>query len=551
MFATELQKELASFLVTEDKAGSLLIDGPWGCGKTYAINEFFENGAGKSITHFYCSLFGVPDSDSLVLRLAGKLDPKNIRIVNGHYFVESGFRARPYNRAVIVFDDLERKSRNLLFEELFGIIDALVNNGFKVIAVINSEQIGNESDPQSVGAFTQFKERAFDRIVSMKADPGFVMEHLSINAETAKICLDTIDDNLRTVIKAERYLENIRQEMATKNRKDLPDKMGLNSDDLSLCLVCALHFELTPNDKTPVFKSEDLKKIEYQDDVDRFGEDVANHLNVFLQKNQEKARLRWPIKAAVNLVKTGDYEAFFAVYYPPEKEAFYAQPPFDLNPFYYDDQGREKYRMAFLAKLAEFDFSEKYQMRLLGVFLGAFGNSLSTKEVQEIANQVKATVTKDKSPHFFQELFGFEEYNESTARIRNAFESAIAEKEKETLEETVQQLLTVKNWRDLTSFLYKNRQLRDSEKLTICSAFQKRDYLLPDLAKQISPDEWEYCHEIAIFVNPFERHKAAFIELLRNQCRKSGSDILRIRCQAIGKYDFNEKLALPELDAKG
>ena len=137
MLASELNGLLIKFVEEVNPFKTMLVDGKWGCGKTFSINQFIEkNFKAKSI---YLSLFGIKKEEDVVIRLSEYLDSTFIININGEYSIKSTLVEKPFNGLLIVLDDLERKGDGLSFSSIYGIINALRNIGFKVICICNSK----------------------------------------------------------------------------------------------------------------------------------------------------------------------------------------------------------------------------------------------------------------------------------------------------------------------------------------------------------------------------------------------------------------------------
>jgi hypothetical protein len=137
---------------------AVLIDGPWGVGKTHLVNRFLNSKFdGRNQDFVYISLFGLkstkdiddalyarahPFMASKKVRLAGRivktfLKHKGIEL-EGEFKVREFLEAKEF--ALYVFDDLERS--NMSINEVIGYINEFVeHDGCKVLLLANEKEI--------------------------------------------------------------------------------------------------------------------------------------------------------------------------------------------------------------------------------------------------------------------------------------------------------------------------------------------------------------------------------------------------------------------------
>lgn len=212
----------------------ILIDGPWGIGKSYAINEALaENNNACNI-----SMFGMKDAQEIYHEVFYKLvmkDKKNFKesiskamdvasviskkinvakrvielvVKEKELFLNTSKKFTDFH--FIVIDDLERMNESIGLEEVFGIIEELKKcNYIKVILVANSNEILQKE------LFDKYSEKVIDRIYyitecSEKVDwaklnihHGFISEFLGKHQVK----------NLRTLQKAQRLYNDVRLQL--------------------------------------------------------------------------------------------------------------------------------------------------------------------------------------------------------------------------------------------------------------------------------------------------------------------------------------------------
>lgn len=194
---------------------AVLIDGEWGSGKTYFIEEKLleilnDTLSGRSV--FYISLYGLDDFAQIMdeiytvafkdyfdkklgdgkgeklgkgLNLASKILSAGLKYFNiDSKELPSLSDIKQIKDAVIIFDDLERCNINV--NQLFGFINNLVeHNNIKVILVANQAQIGKmeiSRDLPQKYLVSLDSRILLDKVEGNKKDPKFT-ETKSINID--------------------------------------------------------------------------------------------------------------------------------------------------------------------------------------------------------------------------------------------------------------------------------------------------------------------------------------------------------------------------------
>lgn len=174
---------------------AILINGEWGSGKTYYIKKFLDETKNNSVYEKYSktimlSLFGINSIEEIDKNLRmkkiiseysnktkNKLEflSKNINNFIEMLDISSSFKFNidlnnignfiNYNQSLIIFDDLERCSINII--DLIGFINNLVENEeCKVIVIANENEINTNFKPK----FEKYKEKIFSMTLNFKND---------------------------------------------------------------------------------------------------------------------------------------------------------------------------------------------------------------------------------------------------------------------------------------------------------------------------------------------------------------------------------------------
>lgn len=190
----EAEKALEAFLEPKNEAKVFAIKGDWGVGKTHLVKTFLLK-TGEE--YHYGSVFGVSAMDELKMQLWSNFISGQ-RINNGSKFrklfkpvkdnsqnIANLIEAIPkmgeygtgFTPAVIALtsnlivnnslrgkliciDDIERRSKKLLLNELFGFIENLSEEKkCKVILIYNEDKI---DDPDSIRTLKEYREKVID-----------------------------------------------------------------------------------------------------------------------------------------------------------------------------------------------------------------------------------------------------------------------------------------------------------------------------------------------------------------------------------------------------
>ena len=212
----------------------ILFDGPWGIGKTYAIDKALE----EQENVCSISMFGLKNSQQIYHEVlcqfvlknnkAGKIAGAATEVLDGisniwksvssvkevlqsiarekelFLLLSKGFDSLH----IIVIDDLERVSDRINIEEVFGIVEELKKcNNVKIILVANIDEL-QENNKE---IFKKHNEKVIDRIYHITEKPekinwgeigihaGFMQEFLSVHKVK----------NLRTLKKAQRFYDDV------------------------------------------------------------------------------------------------------------------------------------------------------------------------------------------------------------------------------------------------------------------------------------------------------------------------------------------------------
>lgn len=230
----------------------ILIDGRWGIGKTYEIEEYARNN--KKVCKI--SLFGIKNTDQIYHELLiktmnkdgvlGNISSSAIKVANKisglsnkteeikeivdrflterecYFLLTKEFE----NYHIVVFDDLERLSDNINFQEVLGIIEEVKQcNYVKVVIVANVSEIIEDRK----NLLEKYTEKVIDRTYHI-TECSSEIKWLNLNVD-ASFIKGFLNDhnvvNLRTIIKAQNFYDDIRNECDNITDESFLEKVRL------------------------------------------------------------------------------------------------------------------------------------------------------------------------------------------------------------------------------------------------------------------------------------------------------------------------------------
>lgn len=218
-----------------DPGTAVLITGPWGCGKTRFVKDYFkvarrlrtpgeapdDDKPPKFQKALTASFFGAqsqmdllsqfavqrhPKLNSPLARLAGSAVNLGARVADGIFSGGEALKGKEAHGLiewlssmedhVLVFDDLERSSLPLI-ERLATINRYVESMDLKVIVIANEDELAEDED------YSRWKEKVIGKTLRVHADPGDVLVEVagSITDAALKQCILANVDVLSNVLK--------------------------------------------------------------------------------------------------------------------------------------------------------------------------------------------------------------------------------------------------------------------------------------------------------------------------------------------------------------
>lgn len=167
-----LLKELINF--PNSDYNIILLDGPWGSGKTYLLREVLLKTQSEDLRYYYVSLHGLKNIDEINTNLFMKVH-KDIKSIDGiipnviNPFNEETDTLKTLEyllkinklkaNKIIILDDLERYASSD-YDSFLSYLTSLIGAGAKIIVVSNLLDFGTSE----LYLFNQYKEKIFDRV---------------------------------------------------------------------------------------------------------------------------------------------------------------------------------------------------------------------------------------------------------------------------------------------------------------------------------------------------------------------------------------------------
>ena len=534
MIITNLESVLKEFATEKSAFSAVLIDGKYGCGKTHTITDFLKN---NKADYFYISLFGVDSVNTLLSKLADKINSTEIIMADGRLFFDDRLEKDQNNGFIVVFDDLERTSPDINFSSICGIFESLLKFGYKIICIVNSDA----ESIKGTNYYYDFCNKVFDKIVKVTPDYRLLNDVLENNefAPSQSIIGDA-DCNWRIVKKAYKFFKEFELLLTRNKIRDFYDRAKTDKSLLFRSFVIAVKC-VSKENKTKPKLSSDYAKASYEIEVEHYGEDETNNLREVFNNNSENSSLQHLTKLLVISIKECDYSSLLNEYYANGlNDKLLSTEPFNELLFYLDDKGKVEYKKAFLSNIKKFDFSQRAHANIAAAVIGYFVLNLTTDEINLIVSQIVKTITKNELNVLLMQITSDNKVeNDALFRIKNLISEEYDEKNKFERHNRIYKAFKDKDYNYLIDLLYNNNYLDNKEGLSIVADFAKNNFLLPDLSKRINSIEWAYCHEIARYVSRYHDYIKAFIDTLEKQCAESNSRTVIERCNALIKYNFN------------
>lgn len=515
---------------------SILVDGPWGCGKTHAILDFVKNNDCKH-KKYYLSLFGPESIDEINTELYYQVHD-NLKLVkklyNSTLTVSKAikpFTKLPIDKSlecilnlapnkkirdkVIILDDLERTSKNVDYLSLMGYINGLISSGCQIICLTSSDNIPNERNDE----YELFKEKVFDRIILINDSNEEIIRNIFSQRgfENIDEILPLFELNIRTAERVAYLYEDINQYLMVNSRnldECVIDKLSI----LKACVYC-IKLSLGKFDK-PIMNEKDAfaRKWKYKTYSEEFNENIASGLlkfedsKEFINKN-----ILGTVLAVMNFSLNGNTSQLDDLFYKEiePKDIDIMEKPY----FYLSDQGKEKFIIRFKEQInsGSFDYN-KDTFKIIIQILGNSDYKFTKEEVGIIAQKCfEAEPFSSKR----EGMFWYVDQSEKNKTRFKSFEDAVMEivysKQFEWHTKMSGELTKNKRYDSLPEHLELIDRYDDSVKEKLICEFVRNEFYFPDMQGELSKTSWHAAHALARKAKELGKTKE-FIDYARKKC---------------------------------
>lgn len=567
MTTNDIGKIIKKFI--ESKESAIIIDGNWGIGKTFSVNEFLENKKDKDAAFddcvfHYISLFGFQDIDILHKELYRKFHPLRARTAKALSYISLAepIKAcgmilnvnkikeevaenqinRPlrkdYYINVIIFDDLERvAAQKDGFIELMGYFNRLIKEEkIKIICICNS----NEIETEKRDVFNSFKEKIFDRTYTINEENIDVIKKLFdetydlLDSES----ISFFEKNLRLVNKTKIFIDDVFEQLSANKSKE-------NFEKRIVCLICILIVkEVFGSDLSREFKEELQEKAKSENSA---GKSYAE--SMLKEKDDDIISVRSIVGVLQKQQIYSKYDLVSGLYnyfkYCDDSFFSYTEATDNLlgkSIFFYSDEEKKDKLKSLLTEINE-HFGNYNSDQIYGALndICQYGGELLTDDdCNKLAHSIIESKDEEKKKTLLNKLDLTLHMKpcENQRRFVEILDKINQEKE---LEEFVDYFENLdKNNYDETLFNWTKKIRNNKKHLTkeMCDYLKVNDFFISDLSKTISENAWGFCHAICGFIMDVDKtYKDPLIAVLDNQVKKNPDSLcLKERVDALKKY---------------
>lgn len=567
MRVTDLKNILTDFYDGTTIGKAILIDGKWGCGKTYQIKEFIKN---KEKKCFYISLFGLESIDEINTKLFNLIHPgkaifqkgKNLvskaitaipnigGVGNALDYVMTGKSIKPKEIKYIIFDDLERLTDKISYIDLLGYFNNLFLSNVKIICCISLNDF-TDNQKNKKNEFIQFREKVFDYTYTINEADLTIYKTLFSNVSDDIIVhtLDIFKHNLRQAQRTQSFILKINDYMS-KKKVDM-DSFDYDDEDVFIAAATTINIVIYNHDDV-VLKNPEHIKYYY---VDIFGTNVSKGLYQFFGNNNpvfsnyQSQYLRKLVEAFLFIYMFNEFTYFDNLFIKPGEEKIY-----DKEFFFLSENNKEEY----FNFLNDYDFkNEQANEKIYNMFrnIVKYSNYEFNEDFIEKLSQYHFSKNKDNEmvSHLRDSSF-FYDYTEIPEN-RKQYVTEIMDKMKVNIEnyqfeyytKCIQELYDSKSYNLLKDLLYKleNSYLKH---LTsgIINFITENNYFMIDLSKDITENEWSYCHQMSSFIK-YAGKEEKFRNYVISVCQANKDNTLFSRYSALLKYKCDLELTQEDI----
>ena len=542
---TKLDKEFG------DIYNIILINGPWGIGKTFYIKDYLKNEE-----YIYLSLFGINRIEELKAGLYYELDNKvskikgaiesfsgnnlgvsiiSVPIPNIKFDVDKGIKKKLNNKRItIIIDDLERKSDSINIKELLGFIESLSQHENLKIAVIMNE---NEIDEKDKEVYSIFKEKVIKKVYNIDSfsenSITQIVENEGKNVSnfvSSTKLKDIVSNftkkhkikNLRTLQKALLFCNSVLSNIDTSSLDDV---------DLFEVIIASLAVVIEKNDN--LYLNEELKTKYSDDSFEKTTNDVYKELNYCILKhyfeqglfNSSKLGLINPIiNIFDNIDETASYQKindYFVIknnVIQNKKDLFFCS----------EDELKERINDFVDNNIKNIDKKKSLYIwfkELNSIYPWAERIKMDKKfHKKDIENTMDFYLSNISTNEYLYNIIDrtlpFSIESENMKKYYNTLNKKIVEHYYTKLLNNIKYSVPVDNYdvellEKLFSTINLTQYVSDKQISEIIKEIKENDFFVPNLNDGITEEQWHWCHKIwekCSYINGNDKLKKALYE---------------------------------------
>ena len=555
MKANELSKYLET-LLSISKYRSILVDGPWGCGKTYEIREFIKKHKNKCI---YVSLFGLETIDEINTEIYRQSHKGRVRVAKVSNAISKAVAPVKYvsniadalafqlneidtsrikKSKIVIVDDLERLSKLIEYKDLVGYINKLLMNEARIICLVSLE--GLEGDSNRLRDFLEFREKVFDSCLSINQSPTDVFDNLfnKYSIENSELIYQLFNDNIRMAKKTELLFSDILKVIKSSSTS----KTTLSEYEiLKVCaytILCVVGF----NDCGLKFKdAKSYESLFYKHECEEFGENVANGFVRYFSGRAENNDnyLKPYVQALIKYYRYMDPSLFLETISIRKSEE---TDILGMSPFYLSDGDKKKYFDEFVYRVKTTkEWNDLFEKCVRAIYADTdfelpddVIRLLATLDAQTKQNKNHTDKSSVAFDYFPGRFLQHSKQSHFVDIYHEEYTKAVFKRIADEIENTV------KNGKyERTIDLLKEVQYSNNP--VIKDMLIVNSFFIPDLSGEITESQWSFCHKVANIAERLEL-KNEYKNIIRDiyQTTENKTNSLRTRLWALVYYGLNE-----------
>lgn len=535
---------------------SILIDGPWGCGKTYEINKFMSKTKRGCI---YVSLFGLESIDEINTEIYKASHPKLAKANKVFTTISKAVAPVKYvgsisdalsfqlnnidktkikESLIIIIDDLERLSKKIDYKDLVGYINKLFFSKARVVCLCSTNNI----DSDRLSSFNQFKEKVFDCCFSVKETDYAVYDEIfnDLSINDINLIYPLFENNIRTAKRVHLFYKDLIEHFDYQNKKYSLTKYDLIKS-CTYTVLCILNSK-----QKPEFKDE-YRKVVYEEFVSEYGESIANGIYHYLKYGSDDSigNIHNAVLKLIDCYINRDFESF-------EKDMRYIDIEnkeldiLDKCPFYLSEDNKKIYfekMNSYIDNLVIYNDITTRRIRDLYYYTQYM---LSDRRIQKLAEVYFKTVKKEYVSKELIEGSVFPGFNKRTSAIAN-FVSIFTNKYLEVYIETIiNSFYDAMNEEEFNKASDLINQLTNfAEEDVIKHMLIDNSFFIKDIELDISEPKWSFLNSVAkvAFRQGLQKEYIDAIESCFNDCL-TDNETIRVRLTSLVRNNIDSSYTL-------